>query len=209
MARIKQIKIVISVHNILPHERKTHTLFFEKITSKILFTLADTFIVHNKRNKETFIKKYNIDPEKVFIITHGVFHMQNVRGITQKEAKKHLSLPLGKQVILFFGYIREYKGLDVLIKAMSQLQDKQKNLLLLILAAALFFAYQKWQEGTEMETAQTPSWESERPVGGGPAREWESAPRAMIEHNRQAGQPGMSQPAMRNAVKKGLGQKRD
>ena len=81
-----------------------------------------------------------------------------------------------------------------------------KNLLWLIIAAAIFFAYQSWQQGVEdTEMAGTPSWEEERPaVGGGPVREWQQAPGAISAHNRQAGKQGTNQSAMRNAVKKGL-----
>ena len=81
-----------------------------------------------------------------------------------------------------------------------------KNLLLLILAAALFFAYQRWQESSgEVETAETPASESERSVGGGPAREWQGMPGAMSDHGRAVGQGRHSSHSAKGSVKKKLG----
>jgi hypothetical protein len=85
-----------------------------------------------------------------------------------------------------------------------------KNLLLLILAAALFFAYQRWQESTEeLETAETPAWESERPAGGGPVREWQGMPDAMSDHGRTVGQGRHSSHSATGSVKKKLGSTSD
>ncbi len=43
--------------------------------------------------------------------------------ISKTEARKHLDLPANEKIILFFGFIRKYKGLDLLFEAMSHLNN--------------------------------------------------------------------------------------
>ncbi|MFX8477596.1 glycosyltransferase, partial [Acinetobacter baumannii] len=46
--------------------------------------------------------------------------------------RTYLNIPQQEQIILFFGFIRKYKGLDLLLEAMSKLKTKSSNIKLLI-----------------------------------------------------------------------------
>lgn len=131
-AKIKKIKVVISIHNILPHEHNRGLLVLDRIANKIIYSFADYFIVHNKRNLNELIDIFNINQKKISIITHGVLNLVKVAGITQEEAKKHLDIQMKNKVVLFFGYIRKYKGLDVLIEAFSHLEKEIEDIILLV-----------------------------------------------------------------------------
>lgn len=52
--------------------------------------------------------------------------------ISKEEARKFLGLPMQDKIILFFGFIRQYKGLDLLLKAMADERIKKQNIKLLI-----------------------------------------------------------------------------
>ena len=52
--------------------------------------------------------------------------------ISKTEARKHLDLPTDEKIILFFGFIRKYKGLDLLLEAMADQQIKDAGIKLLI-----------------------------------------------------------------------------
>jgi glycosyltransferase involved in cell wall biosynthesis len=47
--------------------------------------------------------------------------------IDKAEARKHLNLNVDDRIILFFGFIREYKGLDILLEAMALLKQQLPN----------------------------------------------------------------------------------
>jgi glycosyltransferase involved in cell wall biosynthesis len=98
----------------------------------LIFPLVDAFIVHNKRNKKDLSKIYQINEKKIFITTHGVFNLIKNKDLSSIQARKHLGLPYNKKILLFFGYIRPYKGIDILIKAFSRITNKVDNILLLI-----------------------------------------------------------------------------
>ena len=132
MAKLKNIRIVASVHNIFPHEKSKKNIILDRIANFFIFPLTDAFIVHNQRNKKQFIKLYNIEREKIFIITHGVLDFIKKRNILQNDAKKYLQISTKKKIILFFGYIRPYKGVDVLINAFSIIKKQMDDVMLLI-----------------------------------------------------------------------------
>jgi glycosyltransferase involved in cell wall biosynthesis len=81
--------------------------------------MADILLVHTESSRETLIKKFKISKNKVDLIPYGPLNFLKTKNITQSEAKKYLGLKDNHKVILFFGTIRKYKGLDILIKAFS------------------------------------------------------------------------------------------
>ena len=116
-----------------------------------IICIADNVIPHEHRIGDKQFTKYFIKPVDAFI-TMSEKVMNDLRTITQKiamqtvhplydnfgeridktEARNHLHLPADERIILFFGFIRKYKGLDILLDAMGILQQKHFNLKLLI-----------------------------------------------------------------------------
>lgn len=130
--KLQKKKIVITVHNITPHIDNKLFIISDKIVNKIIFPFADWFIVHNSRNKKKFIDLYNINEDKISIITHGILKPEKTINISKKEARKKLNLPENKKIILFFGYIWKYKGLDTILKSLDSIRRKIPDVLLLI-----------------------------------------------------------------------------
>jgi glycosyltransferase involved in cell wall biosynthesis len=64
--------------------------------------------------------------------------------ISKTEARKHLSLPENENIILFFGFIRKYKGLDLLLEAISYLKNlKPQTLTFKLIVAGEFYENEK------------------------------------------------------------------
>lgn len=132
LAKLKKIKVILSIHNILPHEPNKKNLIADKIVNKLIFPFVDSYIVHNQRNKEKFIEIYKINEQRISVITHGVLDLAKQKVISLQEARTKLHLPADKKIILFFGYIRKYKGVDILIKAFSKINKEMDDVFLLI-----------------------------------------------------------------------------
>jgi glycosyltransferase involved in cell wall biosynthesis len=113
--------------------------------------IADNVIPHEKRPGDTPFTKYFVKPIDAFVtmsdkvlqdlltftskparkIVHPLY--DNFGEIVPKnEARKHLSLSPDDKIILFFGFIRKYKGLDLLLEAMKDERIHQSNIKLLI-----------------------------------------------------------------------------
>jgi len=133
IAKIRRKKVIITVHNITPHTDKFIDILLDKILNKIIFPFADSFIVHNKRNKEKFIHIYNVDEKLVYILPHGTLYpYKKLKDISKEGARKHLNMRLSKKVILFFGYIWDYKGLTILLESLKIVKEKIKDVVLII-----------------------------------------------------------------------------
>lgn len=109
-------KILLVGHNIMPHERRLVDVFL----TKLVFSQVDFFLLHSKKDKEDLVRlKKNAN----FILGfHPTYEVFNMRKMDSKHIRKKLKLK--KKVILFFGYIRDYKGLSYLIKAMPMILKK-------------------------------------------------------------------------------------
>lgn len=131
--KIRRKKIVLTIHNITPHTTDIFDVLINKFFNKILFPFADVFIVHNLRNKQKLLKLYKIDENRIHILTHGTLKPYGlVKGISKITAREKLNIPKEKKVILYFGYIWGYKGLDDLLKSLVFIKQKIKDVLLVI-----------------------------------------------------------------------------
>ncbi len=121
----KKTKLFYIIHNIDFHEK---WLFAKSLTkyalgkADLLVTLSES--VYNDARK-LFPKKKTVHG------FHPVYNCYNLNQYTKMSAKSELKLD-GKKVILFFGYIKQYKGLELLIRSLSGVVSKIKNAHLLI-----------------------------------------------------------------------------
>ena len=131
--KIRGKKIIVTVHNITPHTLDYPSRLLDKILNSIIFPFADHIIIHNKRNKKKLQNLYKVEDENISILPHGsIMPYQKIKNIDKKNARNHLKIPMDKKIILFFGYMWTYKGLDVLLKALSIIKEEKNDIALLI-----------------------------------------------------------------------------
>jgi glycosyltransferase involved in cell wall biosynthesis len=112
----KKTKILVVCDNVIPHERKPG----DKVFTKYFFNNVDYFITMSKSVQKDLFSFYPNAKEK--LLFHPVYSNFG-NPIDKDEAKKKLNVT-NKNILLFFGFIREYKGLDVLLRAVALLKDK-------------------------------------------------------------------------------------
>jgi glycosyltransferase involved in cell wall biosynthesis len=125
-------KLVHTAHNIDKDARDGRAAFHRRISLKIMYHLVDCVIVHTQKMREELCLVFHISPEKVVVIPHGINNRLVRRGITQKEARGKLGIERAAHVILFFGQIDEYKGVETLIDAVSLLVQENPAVVLMI-----------------------------------------------------------------------------
>ena len=120
----KHTKIVCIADNIIPHEKRIGdslftSYFIQPIDGFITMSekvLADLDLFSTKNKKKKFIP-------------HPLY--DNFGDIMSKsEAKEHLNLNKDDSYLLFFGFIRKYKGLDLLLHAMKMIQNPSLKLII-------------------------------------------------------------------------------
>lgn len=115
-------RIVYTAHDVLPHEAsilpRAHCLW--------IYQQADALIVHGDQLKRLLLETFPIPEHKVHVIAHGNYNFvaDTPGSWTRESARRALGLAPTDRVVLFFGLIREYKGLDVLIDACRQIESR-------------------------------------------------------------------------------------
>ncbi len=125
MIRMKKRPVVLTLHNIVPHEIKPLPL----LLNRSVLRLSDAFIVHSEANRDTLLKRYGIPAVRVRVIPHGPLRTL-AQPMSREEARDRLGLREADRTVLFFGAIRDYKGLDVLIHAFKSMKLPGKKLLI-------------------------------------------------------------------------------
>jgi len=116
------------VHNVLPHENS----IAYKILSKLLFALCDHFIVHTEINKQQMISEYGIRLERLSLIPHGTLDFHVKQEIERESIRKEMGFDPDNKIILIFGAIRSYKGIDTALEAFAEILKKVPESRLLI-----------------------------------------------------------------------------
>lgn len=127
-------KVIITCHNITDHEPIPFGSFF---TRRVL-GMAHQLIVHAPENKERLKMDFGISSDRVTIVPHGDFSFftdfREPGPITKKLPNEIADLKQSdnEKIILFFGYIRRYKGLRYLLKAFPEILRRHPETRLLI-----------------------------------------------------------------------------
>ena len=116
LSRLKKnnIKIIYTVHNILPHN--SGQKYFSKY--KKLYELCDTIIVHTNSAKSELVDNFEINPDKIHIRYHGKLELM-VSNSLKNEIPKYLNGLDDYLIISIFGSIQPYKNIELLIESIK------------------------------------------------------------------------------------------
>jgi glycosyltransferase involved in cell wall biosynthesis len=134
--RLKKNTVTICVlDNLIPHEKR----FFDTAFNRFFVKQIDGFVVMSDKVLEDLLLTH---PTANYLrIDHPLYdHFGAIQG--KSNACKHLNLNPEKKYALFFGFIRDYKGLDLLIDAMKTVSEDVE----LIVAGEVYGSFQKYEQ---------------------------------------------------------------
>jgi len=123
--RKKGIKVVAIVDNIIPHEHKPG----DRVLSKYFVNSVDYFVT---MSKSVLTDLNTFDNKKPKLLTVHPLYDNFGKPVPKETALERLKLSPKFNYILFFGFIREYKGLDLLLKAFADERLRKFPLKLLV-----------------------------------------------------------------------------
>ena len=124
------VKIVWTVHNILPHDSNLKEA--QIYLRKELIRLADVIHIMNQETKLLSEPFFEIPDEKIIFSPHPSYRGYYPSIVTREESRFQLKIPQDSVVYLFFGSIQAYKGLEDLLTAFEELEKKNPKIFLLI-----------------------------------------------------------------------------
>lgn len=133
----KRSKIVCIADNVIPHEKR----FGDKPFTRYFLKPVDAFITMSEKvlgDLRSFVRD-----KPAQMVLHPLYDNFGEK-IAKKEARVELNIPNDTFIILFFGFIRHYKGLDILFDAVKMIKDKNPaNFNFKVLIAGEFYEDKK------------------------------------------------------------------
>ena len=149
--RDKHIKVVALLDNVIPHERRIGDRLFARYMIKSVggyVAMSDSVLKDAK----------SFDDTKPCSLTPHPLYDNFGDKVSRDEAIAHLRLDADQRYILFFGLIRDYKGLDLLLRAFADKRLRGKNVKLLVAGEFYSNAERYEQLEQELELAQHIVW---------------------------------------------------
>lgn len=108
LARLRRTRpLVLTAHNVLPHQGEA-----DPEQRRRLYAAVDCVVVHTRKGAEE-LARFGVPADRIARIPHGTFDAPPTTSIA----------PPNGRTLLFFGLIRHYKGLDVLVEALPEIRD--------------------------------------------------------------------------------------
>ncbi len=126
LLRAQGIRVIAVVHNALPHERFPGDIWL----SRYMFNACDAFLALS-RVVANDLRRMAGYRKPLRQVAHPPYH-QFGDALPMNEARSRLKLPDEAPVLLFFGFVRQYKGLDVLLNAMPLILREQPDARLVV-----------------------------------------------------------------------------
>ena len=123
-ARRSKTKVVFICDNVIPHESHPG----DRLFTHYAFGAADGFVVQSRAVERDL--RSLLPGARYEFVPHPVYNGFG-SAVPQGEARSRLGIS-ARHVLLFFGYIRKYKGLDVLLDALALLAGRLEVALLVV-----------------------------------------------------------------------------
>ncbi len=115
-------KLAFTAHNIDDRQRDGGRNPVHRASLWIFYHLVDHIFVHTRKMKSQLTQEFNVAEEKVSVIPYGINKTLPSTDLTRQAAREKLGYAAQDKVLLFFGHIAPYKGLDYLISALGLLK---------------------------------------------------------------------------------------
>ena len=127
--RLLGTRFVWTVHNVLSHERQHPR--WELMACRAYGRFVDRIIVHCEVAARLVGDAYRVPRHRISVVPHGHYAGWYPPPENKAKARKRLQLPHDTRVFLFFGLVREYKGLENLLDAFQRIDAKGCQLLII------------------------------------------------------------------------------
>ena len=125
-------RTLLTVHNVNTRARDASDSSFNRWTLKMQYRLIEHLFVHTEKMKQELVASYDVAANKVTVIPFGINNAVPHTSLTPEEARVKLRLAPTERVVLFFGNIAPYKGLEFLIDAFELVMKDESGYRLII-----------------------------------------------------------------------------
>lgn len=117
-------KVVLTVHNVNAETRDSRDSWWNRLTLRLQYQLADHLFLHTEKMREELIKSFGVARDRTTVIPFGINNAVPNTDLSSQEARVRLGIRENEKMILFFGHIAPYKGLEYLVAAFQKVALK-------------------------------------------------------------------------------------
>jgi D-inositol-3-phosphate glycosyltransferase len=125
-------KIVFTAHNVNAQVRDGCDSFLNRATLKFQYRRCDHIFLHTEKMKAELVSEYGVPENKATVIPFGLNSTVPDTVLTPEGARQRLGLGPRKKVLLFFGNIAPYKGVEYLVDAFIEAASRSEECRLII-----------------------------------------------------------------------------
>ena len=128
-------RVVFTAHNVNAGKRDENDSWLNRMSLNIQYRLSDHIFVHTDGMKSEMAFEFRIPDSKISVIPFGINNTVPNTLLSHSQAKGQLGISKDDKVLLFFGNIAPYKGLEYLVAAFDELLKQDSNYRLLIVGS--------------------------------------------------------------------------
>jgi D-inositol-3-phosphate glycosyltransferase len=125
-------KVTLTAHNVNAGRRDSNDSLMNRLTLKCQYRLADHIFVHTKKMQDELCSEFGVRENNVTVLRHPINDAFPDTELTPEEAKLKLDLGRQSKVMLCFGRIRPYKGLEYAVSAFERIAAEDPEYRLVI-----------------------------------------------------------------------------
>jgi glycosyltransferase involved in cell wall biosynthesis len=126
-------KLVFTAHNVDDRARDGRMGGFAgRVSLRFLYRTVDHVFVHTSRMKRELVHVFGVPEQRVTVVPLGLNDVIPMSSATRREARKQLGFGPDDRILLFFGNIAPYKGVEDLVRALAMLARDDERLRLVI-----------------------------------------------------------------------------
>lgn len=193
LARRRGIRVVSILDNVIPHEPH----FWDKWLIRYFVRSVDRFVAMSESVQQDCLRFLPKSWHNIVALSPHPLYDNFGEPVEQSEARKMLGLPQDKTILLFFGFIRDYKGLDLLMKAYKKVISRQSSAvspdMLLVVAGEFYNNAQQYSDlENELHLEGAIAWHTDF-IPDDKVRLYFSAADLIVQPYKTATQSGVTQ----------------
>ena len=148
-----------TAHNVLPHGRANQRLF--RIMYRWIYRFPHHIVAHTPRIADELTRGFGVAPARISVISIGLNEEVPVTALTREAARRQLGVPESTPLLVFFGKVDAYKGVDVLAAAWEKVKTAGARLIVVGWCPDRGYAEQVRAAMTRSTRAASMEWREE------------------------------------------------
>lgn len=125
-------RIVLTAHNVNAGERDGNDSWLNRLSLRFQYRLTSHILVHTPKMKAELVEKFHVVESKVTVIPYGLNDAVPESDLLASQAKSCFGFSAASKVLLFFGNIVAYKGIESAVRALEKLNAAGEGCRLII-----------------------------------------------------------------------------